>query len=58
MTLKDLNLYKTKMHIIYLLLSFFVTSLAQPQPNIVFIFIDDLGWNDVGFHGSEIVVCF
>ena len=46
------------MDVIYLLLSFFVTSQAQSQPNIVFIFIDDLGWNDVGFHGSEIMVYF
>ena len=46
------------MDVIYLLLSFFVTSQAQSQPNIAFIFIDDLGWNDVGFHGSEIMVNF
>ncbi len=26
---------------------------SQNQPNIVFIFIDDLGWKDVGFMGSE-----
>ncbi len=27
-----------------------------PPPHVVFIFVDDLGWNDVGYHGSEIMV--
>ncbi|KAL8593460.1 hypothetical protein ACOMHN_000775 [Nucella lapillus] len=31
-----------------------VTSEASPRPHIVFIIADDLGWGDVGFHGSEI----
>ena len=27
---------------------------ADKQPNILFILADDYGWNDIGYHGSEI----
>jgi arylsulfatase A-like enzyme len=39
-----------------LLSSFRELSAAEPPaaPNIVFILADDLGWKDVGYHGSEI----
>uniref|UniRef100_A0A3P9M9B4 Arylsulfatase B n=1 Tax=Oryzias latipes TaxID=8090 RepID=A0A3P9M9B4_ORYLA len=29
-------------------------TLAAPRPHIVFIMADDFGWNDVGYHNSEI----
>ena len=29
-----------------------VAAPKDDQPNIVFIYIDDLGWSDVGFHGT------
>ncbi len=27
---------------------------AASQPNILFVLADDYGWNDIGYHGSEI----
>lgn len=39
--------------LIFGLLLSFNNGFAQEKPNIVFIFIDDLGWKDVGFMGSS-----
>ena len=36
---------------------FIVTGvLASEKPNIVFVFVDDLGWADVGFHNPRVQV--
>ncbi|MEM6347047.1 MAG: arylsulfatase [Bacteroidota bacterium] len=29
-------------------------SLSQAPPNVILIVVDDMGWNDVSYHGSEI----
>ena len=31
-----------------------VAQAAAPRPHIVYVLADDLGWKDVGFHGSDI----
>ena len=40
----------------FFLLSFihFLPFIAAKRPNIIFILADDYGWNDIGYHGSEI----
>ena len=37
-----------------LLSSLLLTAHAQERPNVIIIVADDLGWNDVGFHGGDI----
>ena len=37
---------------VFSLLTLVVT--AVQKPNIIFIIADDYGWNDIGYHGSEI----
>ena len=55
-------LFTQKMLVTVVLISFFsifghcvyMTCKVKQPPNIVFIFADDYGYNDIGYHGSEI----
>ena len=49
-TLQKMNIF----HFCFFLIgiNFAVSENNQRKPNIIMIVADDLGWNDVGFHGS------
>jgi len=42
------------MSLLVLLLALVSCSLSDKAPNVVFIIADDMGWNDIGYHGSEL----
>lgn len=47
-------LIKKLIHITVFFLPVLSFSQVQKKPNIIIILADDLGWGDVGYHGSEI----
>ena len=44
---------KKKLFVLFLGLLVFLNANAQTKPNVIFIIVDDLGYNDVGFMGSK-----
>ena len=48
-----LNLLKKLLVFIFIILSFKVVS-QDKKPNVLFFLVDDLGWLDVGYQGSNI----
>lgn len=46
---------KSFQHLLIALLAICQVATAEEKPNIVFIFIDDLGWKDIGCYGNDFV---
>ncbi|MCP4752279.1 MAG: arylsulfatase [Proteobacteria bacterium] len=54
MNLSEKQGLKRYIPFIVLLVTFFAGTAQASKPNVVVIIADDMGWNDVGYHGSEI----